>query len=279
MHNAIATGPAKMQVGVRLQRLPAGKVSLAPQTRHLLAIHVGAPVRASCRLAGQLQQRLQMPGDIDIVPAGFAGEWEDEAPCSVLTVSLTPALMAATAARMQLDPAQHQIRPQLQLRDKRIEHIAWALKAEADAGHSSGALYLESLGTALAVHLLGPGTPTGSAAGVSSRQLPARQWQQVIAYIEAHLDADLSLAQLAAVAGLSVSHFKLLFKQSAGISAHQYVMRRRVEYAKELILRGRDQMSQIALQSGFAHQSHMARCMRQVLGVRPGDIARRIAIG
>jgi len=126
MHTA--TNLAKPDVGVHLQRLPAGRHSLAPQTRHLLAIHVGTPVRASCSLAGRSQQRLQMPGDIDVIPAGYAGVWEDEAPCTVLTVSLSQSLLAAAAARMQLEMPTPPIRPQLQLRDKGIEHIAWALQ-------------------------------------------------------------------------------------------------------------------------------------------------------
>ncbi|MES2105423.1 MAG: AraC family transcriptional regulator [Pseudomonadota bacterium] len=283
MQNVKTLYPLQKDVGVRLQQLPAGKVSLAPQTRHLLAIHVGAPVRAFCRLDGRAQRRLQMPGDIDVVPAGFSGEWEDEAPCSVLTVSLSQALVAATAARLQLDAATHMIRPRLQWRDKRVEHIAWAMQSEAasGSGHASGALYLESLGTALAAHLLSAGAAPGlrTQLPAAGRQLPVQQLQAVVAYIESYIDADLSLARLADVAGLSVSHFKALFRQSAGVSAHQYVIRRRVECARELILRGRHEMSQVALQSGFAHQSHMARCMRQVLGVRPGELSRRILPG
>lgn len=263
---------------MHLQKLPAGKVSLAPQKRHLLAIHVGAPVRACCRLDGRTQHRLQMPGDIDIVPAGVSGDWEDEAPCSVLTVSLSQALVAATAERMNLGTAQ-QIRPRLQVRDKRIEHIAWALKAEVDSGHASGALYLESLGIALAAYLLSSGArdvpahlPATASAG---RQMPAHQLHKIIAYIENNIAADLSLAQLAGVAGLSISHFKLLFRQSTGIPAHQYVIRRRVEYAKELIMGGQQEMSQAALRAGFSHQSHMARCMRQLLGIRPGELGKK----
>ncbi|MES2072444.1 MAG: AraC family transcriptional regulator [Pseudomonadota bacterium] len=279
MHQVKTNAAVTKEIGVHLQKLPAGKVSLAPQKRHLLAIHVGAPVRACCRLDGRTQHRLQMPGDIDIVPAGVSGDWEDEAPCSVLTVSLSQALVAATAERMNLATAQ-QIRPRLQVRDKRIEHIAWALKAEVEAsnGHASGALYLESLGIALAAHLLSTGAgdvpaqlPATASAG---RQMAAHQLHKVIAYIENNLAADLSLAQLAAVAGLSISHFKLLFRQSTGFPAHQYVIRRRVEYAKELIMCGQQEMSQAALRAGFSHQSHMARCMRQVLGILPGELGK-----
>ena len=70
--------------------------------------------------------------------------------------------------------------------------------------------------------------------------------------------------ELAAIAGVSPSHFKTLFKQSVGMPVHQYVIRRRVEYAVEL-------------QAGFANQSHLARCMRATLGVTPGTLRRTLS--
>ncbi|GGC95685.1 helix-turn-helix domain-containing protein [Undibacterium terreum] len=282
MLTTTAANSAKRNVGISLQHMPACKVSLAPQTRHLLAIHVGKPVRAACRLAGgPLQRRLQMPGDIDVVPAGCTGEWEDEAPCSILTISLSQDLVAATAARMDIDLSVRGIRPQLQLRDKSIEHLAWALQAQHRTATAAAAIYLESLGTALAAHLLGSSVPervdNAAAQAGKLRQLPAPGLQRVLVHIENNLDTDLSLAELAAIAGLSVSHFKMRFKTATGIAAHRYVMRRRVEFAAELI-QGGQPLSQVALQAGFTHQSHMARSMRQLLGLAPGELQRRISV-
>jgi AraC family transcriptional regulator len=93
-------------------------------------------------------------------------------------------------------------------------------------------------------------------------------------FINSHLASDLSLADIAAVAGMSASHFKTLFKRSTGLPAHQYVMRQRVERAIGLISRGRLRLSAAALQAGFADQSHMARCMRRIMGVTPTDVVR-----
>jgi AraC family transcriptional regulator len=95
----------------------------------------------------------------------------------------------------------------------------------------------------------------------------------VIEYIEAHLDQDLTLSELATVAGFSVSHFKPLFKHAVGVPVHRYVVERRVELARRLLVTGRLTMAEIAVEAGFAHQSHMARCMRRVLGLSPSQIA------
>jgi AraC family transcriptional regulator len=169
------------------------------------------------------------------------------------------------------------LEPRHQFRDPQIEHIAWALDADRRAAHGNGTLYTESLGLALAVHLLGRYTsPAGfrrAAARIHGRGLSSLQHRRVVAFIEEHLDEDLSIARLAAVTAISASHFKTLFKRTAGVPVHEYVIQRRVERAKTLLSRGDLPASQVALSAGFAHQSHMARAMRRLLGTTPRAIA------
>lgn len=125
------------------------------------------------------------------------------------------------------------------------------------------------LGLGLAVHLLGH----YPALQRLRSELSAPQLRRVKAYVEEHLDRVLSLA-LAGVAGVSASHLKTLFKRATGLPVHEYVVQRRVERAKALLLRGELPASQVALDAGFSHQSHMARCMRRVLGVTPTSLVR-----
>ncbi|HXG90814.1 MAG TPA: AraC family transcriptional regulator [Blastocatellia bacterium] len=102
--------------------------------------------------------------------------------------------------------------------------------------------------------------------------LSGRKLKEVLAFIEDNLSRDVSLANLAAAAGLSVSHFKTVFRESVGMPAHQYVIRRRVERAKGLLGEGNLPISQIAAEVGFAHQSHLAYHMRRVLGLSPKQV-------
>jgi len=104
--------------------------------------------------------------------------------------------------------------------------------------------------------------------------LSCSQLARVTEYIEAYLDDDVTLLRLARVAGVSASHLRALFKQSVGVPVHMYVVQRRVERARTLLLRGELPASQIALEAGFSHQTHMARCMRRVLGVTPASFVR-----
>ncbi len=250
----------------------AGLAETPPFPNHSVSMLVGAPIVATCRCDGVVHRRLQAPGDIDVVPAGFSGAWVDEGPTTMLIVNVTPSLVRTAAEGMGIDPGGVSIQPQLGLKDPQIEHIAWALKAELEADEPMGRLYADSLGLALAAHLLrryAPLAPRRVTSGLSKRRL-----QRVIDYIHEHLTDDLSLAELAEVANLSPSHFKVLFKQSVGVPVHQYVITTRVQYAIGLLVRDKHTPSDVALQAGFADQSHMARCMRRVAGLTPSVLKR-----
>jgi AraC family transcriptional regulator len=161
------------------------------------------------------------------------------------------------------------------LRDGRLEHIAWALEAELTAEVPGDALYGESLGMALAVHLVRRYRTSSGALFEPTHGLSRPQLARVVEYIEANLGGRLLLAELAAVAGVSASHFKTQFKRSTGVPVHQYVVRRRVERARLLLARDGHDISDVAVRTGFADASHLARWMRRVLGVTPALVRRR----
>lgn len=257
---------ARLGLRVDLRTTPPGTVSIEAQPEHRLKVHAGAPVRGACRTSRFVYTR----GDIDIFPAGMSDVWEEESENTSLVVRLAPALLRRAAEDMGLNPDRAGLESRHHFRDARIEHIAWALESDREEGHPGGLLYTESLGLALAFHLLG----RYPAPVVDARGLSAPQLKRVTEYIEEHLDRNLSLVRLAGVAGVSESHFRALFKRSTGVPVHEYVVQRRVERARALLLRGELPASQVALEAGFSHQSHMARCMRRVLGVTPTALVR-----
>ena len=145
-----------------------------------------------------------------------------------------------------------------------------ALDAELLAGGLGSRLLAESLGNVLAVHLLRHFSAAGPADDRPGGVLPRHKLRAVIDYIHEHLDAELSLDHLAAVAHVSPYHFARLFKNSTGLPPHQYVIARRVERAKEL-LRDRERLplAEVAAEVGFADQSHFTRHFKRLVGVTP----------
>jgi AraC family transcriptional regulator len=260
--------------GAEMIGISAGTHRLPAIAQHRVGVHVGAPVRAVCRCNGQRSARIQAHGDADVVPAGLDGEWSDDANCTVLRIWFADDFVLTTLDRLGARPAHAQIRPQFQLRDARVQHLAWAMRAELEAEDASDRLYAESLCTAMIVRLAGAATPDDG----KRRTLSPRAAARVIDYIEAHLDERLTLTQLAALVELSVPHFKVLFRETMGVPVHRHVVQRRVERARVLLQQGRLSASQVALDVGFAHQSHMAHWMKRLLGVTPREIARNGAM-
>jgi len=256
--------------------LPPGIFRFPATTSHVLCLIVGNPVRCTGRVDGKLQRWVQGSGDMEVIPAGLPGVWEDDDPAEMLTLALSPGFLGRVAEGMDRYPDRAELRHQFQVREPRIEHIGWAMKAELDSGLPEERLYVESLATAMTAHLL---RHYDGAVEIQNRGLSKRQQDRVIEYINGHIDADLSLATLAAIAGIGMTHFQALFKQSLGLSVHQYVVRRRVEHARRSLLRGDRSIAEVALDAGFAHQSHLARWMQRLLGVTPTALLRDRALG
>ncbi len=106
-------------------------------------------------------------------------------------------------------------------------------------------------------------------------------WQARVVreHIMAHLSGRLSVRDLASVARLSHRHFARAFKASFGLAPHAFVMGRRVERAKELILDSGLPLSEVALACGFSDQSHLTRLFSRVEGVTPAAWRRCNAAG
>lgn len=84
------------------------------------------------------------------------------------------------------------------------------------------------------------------------------------------LGGKLSLHQIAAEFDLSVSHFSRAFRISTGLPPHQWLLRQRVNAAKQLMTVRDLSLSEIAISAGFANQSHFTRVFSSVVGVSPG---------
>jgi AraC family transcriptional regulator len=97
-------------------------------------------------------------------------------------------------------------------------------------------------------------------------------WQQRRAteLLAGHLDGSVRLATLADECGLSVSHFARSFRQSFDTSPHRYLIRQRVERAKQLLSGSRCPLSEVALHTGFADQAAFSRTFKAVVGSSPG---------
>lgn len=265
-------------LALQLRSDPAGVLEMPELQSVLVAIHVGPSARVSCRRGGDHHSGSAVHGDIDIVPALTPMRWEmHDQNDTALILSLPPSLVNTVVEEYGFDPRRVEIRNRFQIRDVQLENICWALKSEMESNYPSGRLYVESLGVSVASRLVSTHSSIARRPAEQNGGLGGRNLKQTLGYIEEHLSQDLSLSQLASLSGISSSHFKTLFRESVGIPVHQYVIQRRLDRAKDLLMVGRLSIAEIALETGFSHQSHLARHLRRSSGLSPRAMKRLFA--
>jgi len=106
------------------------------------------------------------------------------------------------------------------------------------------------------------------AAGAARAQ--SRPWvQEALAFIDRHLEGDLTLLHIAEALRVSPHHFAHVFRLAVGVAPHQYVIRRRVERAKELLDTTDLPIVEVALAVGCANQSHFSALFHRITGLTP----------
>ena len=175
-------------------------------------------------------------------------------------------ITAGAAAEVTVDSLAHLIG-----RDALIGQLANAFRRLCHGERTANALYVESIGTVLGSHLL-RALLRGDTQPIRRCGLPDGALQRVTRYVDEHAGDCLDVAALGRAAGFSSSHFGGLFKTSLDMTPHEYVMRRRVAKAEEL-LQGTDKKEvEIACLCGFSDDTLMARWFRRVLGCRPSEV-------
>lgn len=156
-----------------------------------------------------------------------------------------------------------------------VTHMMRALLEDAKAGSPSGPLLGESIITAI-INVAHP-VETGKRelSDRRSAKLPIRTLAAINDVIHARISMPLHLNDLAKVGGMSVRHFSRAFRQSTGLSPHQYLLRARVEFARDLISRSVLSYDEIAWSAGFSDRNHMATVFRKVVGVSPSHFRER----
>jgi AraC family transcriptional regulator len=249
---------------------PAYEIPKHYLNQHTFTIcsELGSPSLIECCLDNQLKRYYFQGGDIIFCPAdvGKSLAWEQRNSCILL--ALEPRLVEQVAYE-SINAEHIEFVPQFKIIDPLIQHLAYALKAELESGCLSGRLYGESAAAMLAVHLLKINSPLKQPIQEYRGGLPMHKLAQVIEYIDEYLAQNIGLSELAQVVNMSQYHFARLFKQSVGISPHQYLIRQRVERAKQL-LRQRDlSIADVAVQCGFANQGHLGYHFKRLLNTTP----------
>jgi AraC family transcriptional regulator len=137
------------------------------------------------------------------------------------------------------------------------------------AGCPSGKFYGDALITALCAHLLCNYTSKKYQIVECRGGLSRSRLKLAIEYMHDRIIDNISLPEIAAELNISQYHFCRLFKQSMGVSPHQYIIQKRIEYSQELLLKSNRKIADISLAAGFANQGHFSYHFRKLTGTTP----------
>lgn len=234
-------------------------LSLAPRPVRLLQIK-----------GGKTYMGLQSRGDVSLTPAKIPSyfRWESNDNCLQIRIA-SQFIQNIARDTISTDSDQLELRLEFQTRDPQLEAIGMMLLAELKQEGIGGGLYIESLSNVLAVHLIRQYAASKSQLIVYESSLSERQVLQVVEYIDAHLNQDVKLTDLAALLNISESHLSHRFKRAIGMTPHQYLLQQRIERAKQLLKQGDRSIMDIALLCGFNSHSHLSKQFRQLTSMTP----------
>jgi AraC family transcriptional regulator len=239
-------------------------------SRVTVAIHEGETFRMDwCAASDRLRSNEIVRDNAHVVDARLPFWVRSQASMSFFAISMDAAFIKQIWETEFGQAAEFELRTAIGVRDQVINRIGLLGQKELSEGGIGGRLYAEGLGTALAVHLLRQYGTLPRARVIYKGGIASRPLQRVISYINEYLQDELSLAELARTAKLSPHHFATAFKASTGISPHQYVIKRRIDRARDLLRRDDKTISEIAYAVGFSSQSHLTANFRRMTGLTP----------
>ncbi len=251
-----------------------GTAIAAAQT--MVVLHRGAPITLEWRELGSYRQRRAQlrPGLLQI-GSGSCPVWARwDRPADFLAIALDAQVIVR--AGEDLAVCDVEVRPRIAAEDEVLRTLAGLYDDELENGGAGGRLYIDSLTAVLTVHLLRHYGARPRELPIAKGGLPPARLRRVLDYLHAHLDTDLSLEELAAVAGLTQHHFAKAFKSSVGEPPHRYVVARRVARATEFLVRSSTSIAEVAVAVGFANQSHLTHHFRRIHGVTPFRFRRHL---
>ncbi|MCD9189339.1 MAG: AraC family transcriptional regulator [Pyrinomonadaceae bacterium] len=207
-------------------------------------------------------------GNICITPAGqpVGAIWN--APLDNMGILLAPDFVKKTAVENRFS-ADFEFKEVYKNQDPLIQQLGLALLNESNPENSAGRLYADSLVQTLTLHLLRNYSNANFVHENTNGGLSGYKLRRVQEFINAKLEEDLSLAEIAEIAELSQFHFARAFRKSTGKTPQQYLMERRIERAKELLARENLPIVEISLQTGFKNQSHFTTIFRKLTKYTP----------
>jgi AraC family transcriptional regulator len=155
--------------------------------------------------------------------------------------------------------------------DTSLKHLGMTVLSSMQRPKPAPKIFLDYIGQAILAHATCIYGGTVDSATPARGQLAPWQSRRAEEFLNANLSGDVSLASVAAECDLSVSHFAHAFRRTFGRPPHRWLVERRIDAVKHLLLTSRLTLAEVASECGFADQSALNRSFKRILGESPGE--------
>src|SRR5258708_23305189 len=190
-------------------------------------------------------------------------------PYDVLHLHVSSNLIAECARDMTGHPAPVLCSKSVPRKDITVDSLGRALLEADRLGGSFGKLYADCISIAIITRLLASANRPAAIERPKVGELARWRLKQAVDYVEAPLDNPVSLADVASSAGLTRMHFAAQFRAATGMPPHEYLLRRRIERAQEMLLGTGMSLVDVALSVGFQTQAHFTSVFKRYTGQPP----------
>ncbi|HTJ92982.1 MAG TPA: AraC family transcriptional regulator [Pararobbsia sp.] len=246
--------------------------SETPEDRHVIGIglrhtQVTYSVDGRTLASGRL-----IAGAMHVVAPGRRCAVRFQAPADVLHLQISEQMLGECyeAASGIAHPSCLVIEDREVSVDPGIERLAHALLSHETTGCPFGRLYAETVSLAIVTRVLARhARPVKAKTTRKTASLAKWRLDRAIDYIEANLSQPIALADVANTTGLTRMHFAAQFRAATGYRPHEYLLRRRIERAQDLLARPELTLVDAALSVGFQSQSHFSTVFKRLVGETP----------
>lgn len=260
-------------------RVELDEYEIPEASETLVALHSQGPVVARTERGWGVDR--SFPGQITVIPPRTSSAIRPlrttitsrRSLLGVTTIHLPNASLENMLGSREVERSLDSMRMRWGFVDPFLSASVSRLAEEIRSPSERGSLYADAVADAIILHLLREADRDPmlhrAPGGLGTKALHLARDR-----IEAGLAEGVSLDNLARQVGLSRYHFSRAFKASTGLSPHRYVTLRRVERAKNLLHASELSLADVAVQVGFASQSHLCDWFRRLVGVSPREYRR-----
>lgn len=248
---------------------------LPPMEHHVVAAYYSGsrPLqwrRGTTRIASRTG-----PGRINLLPRGRDGRWDIEGSVEVSHVYISEKRLESCREEMT-NGRPVELLDRAGFQDATASRLQDLLSREATRGDSSNSLFVDQAIDLLCVHLLRAHSSEGAMAVLPRRGLSEKQLRRVTDYMHAHLDEEISLAEMAAQVGLSRYHLCRAFRLATGLTPYEWLTQERLREARRQLAETELPITDIALSVGYATPSAFSASFRRAFSVSPSSFRRAL---